>query len=99
MATTIMDRINQLSAERSTLYRLAANGHRADPNVRLRVAQVSRELDALWERRRQERAGRREGIDLLVDRAYERLYGPGFADAVAPPHVSEGEDEALTLAA
>ncbi len=99
MMTTTMNRINQLSAERSKLYSLALNGRRGDPNVRQRIAETSRELEALWEQRRQERAGRREGIDLIVDRAYERLYGRGYDEAVAPLRPGSPEDEAATLAA
>ncbi len=99
MTTTTMERINEFSAQRSKLYRLALNGHLGDPNVRQRIDKLTRELEALWERRRQERAGRREGIDLLVDRVYEGLYGSDSDDAVAPPLVSATEDDAFTVAA
>jgi hypothetical protein len=99
MTTTTIDQINRLSAERSQLYRQAGNGHRGDPDVRRRIESLTQDLGILWEQRRQERAGRREGIDLLVDRAYERLYGSDFDDAVAPPRVNATEDEALTVAA
>ncbi len=99
MTTTTIDRLNQLSAERSKLYRLASNGHRGDPDIRRRTDEITHELEILWERRRQERAGRLEGIDLLVARAYERLYGSDFDGAVAPLRVGSTEDEAATLAA
>jgi hypothetical protein len=99
MTTTTIDRINQLSAERSKLYRMARNGHLGNPDLRRRTDEITRELEILWERRRQERAGRREGIDLLVARAYERLYGSDFDDPVAPLRVGSTEDEAATLAA
>ena len=98
MQTTI-DRINQLSAERATLFSFTSNGHRGDPRVRQQIAQVSSELESLWNVRRQERAGQREGIDLLVDRSYEQLYGRDFDDLVAPLRVSATEDETATLAA
>jgi hypothetical protein len=64
-----IDRINQLSEERLRLTCEATNGHRGDPAVLQRIAAISRELEALWEERRRERAGRREGIDQLVDNA------------------------------
>ena len=99
VTTTIMERLNQLAAERSMLYRLASNGRRGDPAVRRRLAEISLESEALWEQRRRERAGHREGIDLLVDRAYERVYGSNFDEAFAPLHVETAEDAAAALAA
>ena len=44
---TTLERINSLSAERSTLYRLATNGRRGDPHVRRGDlgAVLSREFD------------------------------------------------------
>ena len=99
MTTKTLNRINRLSAERSMLYRLASNGHRGDMKVRQRIAELSRELDSLWERRRQERAGLREGVDLLVDRSYERVYGSDFDEAVAPLRSASSQDEEVTLAA
>lgn len=95
--TTTLDRINQLSAERSTLYRQATNGRSGDPTVRRRVQEINAQTEALWERRRVERAGRLEGIDQLIDREYQRLYGRDYEDAVAPVRVEE--DEAASLAA
>ena len=97
--TTTMERIDRLSTERSKLYREALNGAAGDAEIRRRIAQVSSELDTLWDLRRQERAGQREGIDLLVDRSYEQVYGRDFDDAVAPPRIAEAEEEALTAAA
>lgn len=99
MKTTTIDRINQLSAERTRLYRLASSDHLGDQDIRRRIAEVTGELERLWNRRRQERAGRLEGIDLVVERAYQRVYGDDFDNAVAPPRVGRAEDEALTVAA
>ena len=97
--TATMERINELSTERAKLYRLALNGQSGNASVRQRILEMSRELDGLWGERRQERAGRREGIDLLVDRAYERAYGKRYDEAVAPILVGEAEDAAVTIAA
>ena len=98
MQTTI-DRINQLSAERATLFSLASNGHRGDPRVRQQIVQIGGELESLWNVRRQERAGHLEGIDLLVDRSYRQLYGRDYDDAVAPPLVGPEEEHAVAIAA
>ena len=98
MQTTI-DRINQLSAERATLFSLASNGHRGDPRVRQQIVQIGGELESLWNVRRQERAGHLEGIDLLVDRSYRQLYGRDYDDAVAPPLVGPEEEHAAAIAA
>ena len=97
--TDVATRINQLSAERSELYRQRGNGRRRDANVLRRMQEVGRELDGLWGERRRERIGRLDGIDLLVDRAYTRAYGEDYDDAVAPPRVAASEDKAVTLAA
>lgn len=96
MKSVTIDRINQLSAERSTLYALTANGHRGEPVWRIR--EVSQELEVLWDRRREELAGHRDAIELLVDRAYERVYGSGFDDVVMPPRVREPEGEVSVAA-
>ena len=89
-----IDRINQLSVERGRLYREATNGHRGDPDVLSRVHALDDELQRLWDTRRQERAGRRDGIDLFVDKVYEEAYGRGYEDAVSPPTVAEAADQA-----
>ncbi len=99
MTTNTLNRINRLSAERSMLYRLASNGHRGDVKVRQHIAELNRELDSLWETRRQERAGILEGVDLLVHRSYERVYGSDFDEAVAPLRSAPSQDEAATIAA
>ncbi len=88
---TTEDRINKLSEMRSELYRSAGNGRRGRSDVLQRIDEISREIETLWEKRRRERAGRREGIDGIVDRVYERTYGRNFDDVAAPPAV--GDDE------
>jgi len=90
MASTTIDRINQLSAERSRLYALASDGRRGEPEVLSQIADVTRQLDELWERRRRERAGRPDDIDRLVDREYARLYGP-LGEESARPASHEGD--------
>ena len=97
MTTLTMERINTLSAKRAELYRTALNGGGA--GVRQRIKDVTAELDELWDRRREERVGRLEGIDLLVDQSYAQLYGKSYQDAVAPPSVGEAEDEVAALVA
>ena len=89
-----IDRINQLSAERSRLYLEATNGHRGDPDVLARVHAIDAELPRLWEIRRQEKARRRDDIDLLVDLAYAQTYGGSYEDAVSPPKVAEAAAQA-----
>ncbi len=97
---TTIQRINQLSAERSQLYGLAARERRGDPTVRGRTEQIGREIEALWSERRRQRVGRPEGIDRLIDRAYERVYGQGYDDTVAQHRVdATDEDEAAGVAA
>ena len=97
MTTLTMERINGLSAKRAELYRTALNGGGAD--VRRRIKDVTAELDELWDQRRLERVGRLEDIDLIVEQSYARVYGSNFQDAVAPPRVSEAEDEVVALVA
>jgi hypothetical protein len=96
---TTMDHINKLSAERSELYRLASNGHSGDTDIRQRIQDISSELDKLWQERRRELVGRREGIDGFVDRVYERLYGRDYDNAVAPVLVSADDDRGTRHAA
>ena len=88
MEATI-ERINQLSAERTRLYREATNGHRGDPEVLVRIHVIDAELQRLWDLRRQEKARQRDAIDRLVDHAYAQAYGPRYEDAVSPPAVAE----------
>lgn len=96
---TTLERINQLSAERTRLYRHAAAEEPACPRRVQRLHEVVRELEELWERRRRERAGRREGVDLLVDRAYARAYGEGYDDPISPSSEGQGSREGAMLAA
>ena len=98
MTTTIV-RINELSAERTKLYGLTSNGHSGDPAMLHRIGDMSRELEQLWEQRRQERAGRRDGIDLLIEHEYERPYGTGFEEVAVPLMVAVTEDEPALVAA
>lgn len=96
---TSLERINQLTQERSQLYRLQ-DGQRRSPAFRSLITKIGSELSALWDQRREERAGQRERIDLLIERSYERAYGTDFDDAVSPVAVeSEVDDVAVTVAA
>ena len=94
-----MNRINQLSAERSELYRQRGNGRRRDANVLRRIHEVDREVNRLWDERRRERAGRLEGIDRLIDSVYQRVYGPDYDDAVSPLRVNDEEEMSAVIAA
>jgi hypothetical protein len=96
---TTIDRINQLSSERATLYAQASNGGRAAKAVLGRVHEIDAELASLWALRRQEKATRRDGIDLIVDRAYALVYGGDYENAVSPAPVSEPADERVAVAA
>lgn len=96
---TTMERINELSAERSRLYRLVDGDRRGDSAVRNRTQEIGREIDALWAERRQERAGQPEGIDLIIDRAYQRIYGPDYDNVVAPQGVDAIQDLKTGVAA
>ena len=96
--TTTIERINELTAERSKLYRLASNGGRT-PGVMAQIHAISAELERLWELRRQERAGRVEGIDAFIDGQYASIYGRNYEEVMAPPTVGEPEDDKLPVAA
>ena len=58
MNTDLSDQIDQLSAERSILYRETANGRHGDRQAIARIQEISRALEALWAQRRRQRAGR-----------------------------------------
>lgn len=96
---TTLERINQLTDERARLYRAGTNGRVGNPEASQRIAEISVTLEELWEQRRRERVGRLEGIDLLVDQAYERAYGPRYEESVRPAPVAEPEDERVLAAA
>jgi hypothetical protein len=91
--TNTMERINQLSAERASLYRQVSNGGRGKGELMARIKQIGAEIDALWEQRRVDRIGKREGIDLVIDRVYEHTYGKGYEDVAVPAAVSEADEE------
>jgi hypothetical protein len=97
MAANVLDEINRLSTERSELYREAGNHRLSGQVLRQRAGEIQGELNRLWDRRRRERAGRLEGIDLLVHQAYEQLYGRDFDTAPVP--VSEETEPATRPAA
>lgn len=96
---TTKDSINMLASERSRLYGLACNGMRGKTDILQRIREISTEMEALWEQRRLDRVGVREGIDLLVEGVYERTYGRGYDDAVAPPAVAEADERSSGAAA
>ncbi len=98
MGAVTLERINSLASERERLYQLAGNGA-ANGSARGRIVEIGRELEGLWQSRRSQMAGHRHGIDLLVEREYERIYGSDYEDAISPPAVGEPEDELVTLAA
>ena len=95
MNTATMDRINQLSAERAELFRQGGNGRAGDRTLMTRIHEIDSELEELWEERRRERIGKLEGIDLVVEREYQRVYGP----ELLPTPVAEAEDERVEAAA
>ena len=97
MNTDVSDQIDQLSAERSILYRETANGRHGDRQAIARIQDISRTLEALWAQRRQQRAGRLDGIELVVDRAYARVYGERYDHSEGP--LSESARTAKSLAA
>ena len=93
MTTTIQERINELSAEKIRLYAEASAGGHAREQALARIKAIEAEIQSLWEERRRERAGRREGIDLVMDKIYERTYGSDYEDAIAPAPVTDASLE------
>ena len=91
---TTIERIDRLSNERTRLYRLGKDSRHAKGTLKERVAQITAELDQLWDLRRLERIGRPDGIDLLVERSYAQIYGDNYRDRVAPMAADE-KDMAL----
>lgn len=98
MGAATLERINSLASEREQLFRMAGNGA-ATVTGRGRITDIGRELEGLWASRRNQMAGRRHGIDLLIEQEYERIYGSDFEDAVTPATVGEPEDGPVTLVA
>ena len=98
MTTLTMERINTLTAQRAEFYRAALNGG-GGAGVRQQIKNLTAELADLWDRRREERVGRLEGVDLLVERSYAQLYGKSYQDALAPARVSKTEDDVVALVA
>ena len=76
-----LERIDELTNERSHLYRLV--------EVKRRISEISDELNELWDLRRRERVGKLEGIDLLVEQSYARIYGPDYQTSVTPVTVED----------
>lgn len=95
---TTIERIDQLSNERTRLYQIALDSRRGDRELKQRVAKITGELDQLWDLRRRERVGKLDGIDLLVERSYVQTYGENYRDAVAPLAVEE-EGQQIALVA
>lgn len=99
MTTRTINRINELSSERTRLYLQAGSRGRVIARSVARIQRVSRELEALWDQRRRERAGCLDGVDLIVHRAYEQAYGRHYEDTISPPTVREPADGAVEVAA
>ena len=95
---TTIERIDQLSNERSRIYRVATASRLGDVALKQRVGEITAELDQLWDLRRRERIGRLDGIDLLVERSYAQIYGDDYRDVVAPAAVEE-EGQQIALVA
>ncbi|HID87848.1 MAG TPA: DUF2630 family protein [Anaerolineae bacterium] len=55
---SILDRIHRLAEERLQLYRKASHSTMTE-SERRRIAEITRELDELWDQLRRERAARR----------------------------------------
>jgi len=84
-----IERINELAAERVRLFGKATNGQRGDQDLRVRISVIAAELERLWDQRRLEKAGRADGIDRLIDRQYEGLYGRDEAPRVTQQELAE----------
>jgi len=96
--TATMSRINRLTEKRAKLYSRASLGRKSGAAVREQIRNISAELEQLWELRRKERVGLLDGIDLLVERSYAQIYGTRYEDIVAPPTVSEAENDIALVA-
>ena len=96
--TTTIQRIDQLSRERSRLYSIALDSLRGDQELKQRIKEIAAELEQLWDLRRRERVGQLDGIDLLVERSYAQTYGDDYREAVTPAVVEE-EGQQIALVA
>jgi len=95
METKTLERINELTSERAELFRRAGVGRAGDRTIMTRVHELDSELEELWELRRRERIGTMEGIDLVVETEYERIYGKDYR----PLPVAEPDDHKKRVAA
>lgn len=95
MESKTLERINELTSERAELFRKAGVGRAGDRTIMTRVHGIDSELEELWELRRRERSGVLEGIDLVIEREYERIYGKDFR----PVPVAEPDDHKKRVAA
>lgn len=95
---TTIERIDKLSTERTHLYRIGRKSRRGKGDLKRRVAQITAELEQLWDLRRRERIGRPDGIDLLVERSYTEIYGDDYRDAVTPIVVEDERDQVALVA-
>jgi hypothetical protein len=93
-----MDKINSLTRERQELFRQASNGGRTTATM-ARIHALDAEIEQLWDARRQERIGRLDGIDAVVDAAYRRTYGPKYEESFRPTPVAEPTNEPIKAAA
>lgn len=95
MESKTLERINELTSERAELFRKAGVGRSGDRTIMTRVHGIDSELEELWELRRRERIDSLEGIDLVIEREYERIYGKDFR----PVPVAEPDDHKKRVAA
>ena len=96
--TTTIQRIDQLSDERSRLYRFVPDARKDKDDLKQHIREITSELDQLWDLRRRERVGQLDGIDLLIERSYAQIYGEDFRDVVSPAAVEE-ESKPVALVA
>ena len=97
-AMTTIERIDQLSKERSRLFSTAVDSRRGNQESTQRTKEIMAELDQLWDLRRRERVGKLDGIDLRVERSYAKVYGDNYRDAVAPTAVEEAQETIALVA-
>lgn len=66
-----LERINRLANEKLNIYLRASHGGLSEED-RLRLQSIERELADLWEQRRRELAGKRDIIELWIERSYSK---------------------------